>query len=275
RTIIVTHCEDTPTVMANEAAAREKYGEAIPIHEHPHIRSREACLKSSTLAVELARKHGTRLHVLHLTTADELRHFSAGPLDDKQITVEACVHHLYFSAEDYADKGALIKCNPAIKTAADREALRQAVAEDRIDVIATDHAPHTWEEKHAGNYFNEPAGLPLVQHAVPMALELVHDGVLGLEKAVEKLSHGPARMFGVQERGYLREGWFADLILVDMDNPQMVRKEDVLYKCGWSPLEGRRLRSRILKTFVNGDLAYDEGVFAAQPVGQRLRFRPA
>ncbi len=272
RTTIITHCEDTPIIRANEDAARAKYGDNIPISEHPNIRSREACFKSSQLAVDLARRHGTRLHVLHLTTADELAHFSKGPVENKRITVEACVHHLYFSADDYAEKGSLIKCNPAIKLAADREALRRAVAEDLIDVVATDHAPHTWEEKHAGNYFNEPAGLPLVQHAVAMVLEMVHDGYFDIAHAVKKMSHDPARLFGVEERGHIREGYFADLILVDMDDSQLVRREDVLYKCGWTPLEGRTLRSRVTHALVNGVHCYAQGEFSGGPVGQRLGF---
>ncbi len=272
QTTIITHCEDSPTIFANEDAARAKYGDHIPIAEHPNIRSREACFKSSKLAVDLARRHGTRLHVLHLTTAEELAHFSVGPVENKRITVEACVHHLYFSADDYAEKGSLIKCNPAIKLASDREALRRAVADDLIDVVATDHAPHTWEEKHAGNYFNEPAGLPLVQHAVPMVLEMVHDGYFDIAHAVKKMCHDPARLFGVVDRGHIREGYFADLILVDMQQPQTVRREDVLYKCGWSPLEGRTLRSRITHTLVNGTLSYANGQFNGGPVGQRLAF---
>lgn len=272
RTTIITHCEDTPIIQANEQAARAKYGDNIPISEHPNIRSREACFKSSQLAVDLARRHGTRLHVLHLTTADELAHFSVGPVENKRITVEACVHHLYFSADDYAEKGSLIKCNPAIKLASDREALRRAVADDLIDVVATDHAPHTWDEKHAGNYFNEPAGLPLVQHAVPMVLEMVHDGYFDIAHAVKKMSHDPARLFGVIERGHIREGYFADLILVDMEQSQQVRREDVLYKCGWSPLEGRTLRSRVTHALVNGVHSYAQGTFNGGPVGQRLGF---
>lgn len=272
QTTIITHCEDTPIIRANEEAARAKYGDDVPIGEHPNIRSREACFKSSKMAVDLARRHGTRLHVLHLTTADELAHFSVGPVENKRITVEACVHHLYFSADDYAEKGSLIKCNPAIKLASDREALRRAVADDLIDVVATDHAPHTWEEKHAGNYFNEPAGLPLVQHAVPMLLELVHDGYFDIAHAVKKMAHDPARLFGVVERGHIREGYFADLIIVDMDDAQQVSRDDVLYKCGWSPLEGRTLRSQITHTIVNGSLCYSNGRFTAGPLGQRLAF---
>ncbi|MCB1798955.1 MAG: dihydroorotase, partial [Gammaproteobacteria bacterium] len=220
--LIATHCEDTPTIQANEQRYREQYGDQIPVRFHPMIRSEEACWKSSSFAVDLARRHGTRLHVLHLTTARELALFAPGPIGDKQITSEACVHHLYFSEADYERRGSFIKCNPAIKRAEDRAALRRALAEDRLDVIATDHAPHTLEEKQDTSYFNTPAGLPLVQHALAMALELVHDGDLSLPRLVHKVSHGPAELFRVHERGYLREGYWADLTLVDLDAPQRI-----------------------------------------------------
>jgi dihydroorotase len=271
-TQVVTHCEDTPTILANEARYREQYGEQIPMRFHPLIRSEEACWKSSSMAVELAKKHGTRLHVLHLTTAREMALFEPGPVRGKRITAEACVHHLYFSDADYEQRDTLIKCNPAIKTAEDRAALRKALAEDRIDVIATDHAPHTWEEKHNPSYFKAPAGLPLVQHALCMALELVHDGDLSIEQLVRKTAHAPADLFGIGERGYLREGYWADLALVDMHKPQTVVREDVLYKCGWSPLEGDTLRSSVQMTFVNGELKYDRGRFLGEANGRRLVF---
>ena len=271
-TQVVTHCEDTPTILANEAHYREQYGEQIPMRFHPLIRSEEACWKSSSMAVELAKRHGTRLHVLHLTTAREMALFEPGPVKGKRITAEACVHHLYFSDADYEQRDTLIKCNPAIKTAEDRAALRKALAEDRIDVIATDHAPHTWEEKHNPSYFKAPAGLPLVQHALCMALEMVHDGDLGIEQLVRKTAHAPADLFGIGERGYLREGYWADLALVDMHKPQTVVREDVLYKCGWSPLEGDTLRSSVQMTFVNGELKYDRGRFLGEANGQRLVF---
>lgn len=271
-TLIATHCEDTPTILANEARYREQYGEQIPMRFHPVIRSEEACWKSSSMAVDLARLHGTRLHVLHLTTARELALFEAGPLDGKRITAEACVHHLYFSDDDYEALGSQIKCNPAIKTAEDRAALRAALAEDRLDVIATDHAPHTREEKQAPSYFKAPAGLPLVQHALCMALELVHDGVLDLSQLVRKVAHAPAHLFGIRDRGFLREGYHADVVLVDLDAPQSVCREDVLYKCGWSPLEERILRSSVLATFVNGELKYERGRFLGEPNGVRLEF---
>ncbi|MCB1925458.1 MAG: dihydroorotase [Gammaproteobacteria bacterium] len=270
--LVATHCEDTPTIKANEERYRAEYGDEIPIHLHPLIRSEEACWRSSSFAVDLARRFATRLHVLHLTTARELDLFETGPIAGKRITAEACVHHLYFSEADYAQRGNLIKCNPAIKTAADRAALRAALAEDRLDVIATDHAPHTLDEKAATSYFKSPAGLPLVQHALAMALELVHDGVMPLPQLVHKVSHGPAELFRVHERGYLREGYWADLVLVDMDRPQQVMREQVLYKCGWSPLEGDTLRSSIVATVVNGELKYHDGHFLGDACGRRLTF---
>ena len=269
--LIATHCEDTPMINANEAAARRQYGEDVPMSEHPHIRSEEACYKSSSLAVELARRHGSRLHVLHLTTARELELFTAGPAADKRITSEACVHHLFYAASDYEKLGARIKCNPAIKTAADREALVKAVASDLIDVIATDHAPHTAEEK-ASSYFKAPAGLPLVQHALLMVLEHVHDGHFDISTAVRKTSHAVADIFGVRERGYIREGWFADLVLVDPDRPCKVRPEDLIYKCGWSPLEGYKFRSSIRATLVNGEIVWQDDKLTGAIAGQRLAF---
>jgi dihydroorotase len=271
-TLIATHCEDTPSIQVNEQRYREQYGDEIPIRFHPLIRSEEACWKSSSMAVGLARKHGTRLHVLHLTTARELALFEPGPISAKRITAEACVHHLYFSESDYEQRGSFIKCNPAIKRAEDRAALRAALAEDRLDVIATDHAPHTLEEKQQRSYFKAPAGLPLVQHALAMALELVHDGVLSLPHAVHKVSHGPAEMFNVRERGYLREGYWADLVLVDMNTQHRIERDEVLYKCGWSPLEGDTLRSRVTTTLVNGELKYREGEFFGGASGVRLEF---
>ncbi len=271
-TLIATHCEDTPTILANEEKYRAEFGEQIPMHLHPLIRSEEACWKSSSFAVELAQRHGTRLHVLHLTTARELELFQTGPAADKQITTEACVHHLYFDDDDYSEKGSFIKCNPAIKTRKDKLALQQALVADRLDLIGTDHAPHTLEEKQQSSYFKAPAGLPLVQHAVPMVLELVHDHVMSLEQAVSKMCHAPAEIFRVQERGYLREDYFADLVLLDLQQDQTVTREDVLYKCGWSPLEGRTLRSSISQTFVNGELKFDNGQFIGAANGQRLKF---
>lgn len=270
---VVTHCEDTPTILANEAAARARYGDAIPVREHPLIRSREACLKSSTLAVGLARRHGTLLHVLHLTTADELVLFQRGPVGSKQITVEACVHHLSMNDGLYETLGNRIKCNPAIKTEADRLALLQAVRDDIIDVIATDHAPHTAEEKARNDYTKAPGGLPLVQHALLMLFELVARQELDLPTLVRKTSHAVAERFGVVDRGYLREGYWADLVLVDPDAVTEVTPDSLLYKCGWSPLEGRRLPARIDATWVNGELAWADARLQPRRAGNRLRFR--
>jgi len=269
--LLAAHCEDTPTIKANEERYRAEYGDDIPMRLHPIIRSEEACWKSSSLAVELAKRHGTRLHVLHLTTARELALFEAGAGDGKRITAEACVHHLFFDDADYEEKGSLIKCNPAIKTGADRAALRWALADGLLDVIGTDHAPHTLEEK-GGTYFKAPAGLPLVQHVLAMALELYHDGVLTLPQVVDKCAHSPARLFGVRERGYLREGYRADLALVDLDASHTITREEVLYKCGWSPLEGRTLRSRVKATFVNGVPVYRGNAVQEGAAGMRLEF---
>lgn len=269
--LIATHCEDTPMIEAAADVARARYGDDVPMSEHPTIRSEAACYKSSSLAVSLARQHDARLHVLHLTTARELELFTAGPAAGKRITAEACVHHLRYDAADYERLGTQIKCNPAIKTAADREALVQAVADDLIDVIATDHAPHTAEEK-ASLYFTAPAGLPLVQHALLMVLEHVHDGHFSLEHAVRKTSHAVADIFGIRERGYIREGYWADLVLVDPDQPTTVRREDLLYKCGWSSLEGDTLRSSIRATLVNGELAWVDGQLMNVIAGRRLGF---
>ncbi|MCW0376565.1 dihydroorotase [Xanthomonas sacchari] len=269
-TPIITHCEDTPTIDATLAAFKEKYGEALTPDMHPDIRSREACLKSSQLAVSLAKKHGTRLHVLHISTADELALFTPGPIQGKRITAETCIHFLRFDRADYATLGNLIKCNPAIKDASDREALIRAIAEDVIDVLATDHAPHTWEEK-SKPYAQAPSGLPLVQYALVAALELVHEGRLSVAQVVHKFAHAPALLFDVHERGFLREGYHADLVLID-DTAFTVRREDVLSKCGWSPFEGRSFRSRIAATWVNGVLAWDGTRLVGTPNGQRLAF---
>jgi dihydroorotase len=269
---VATHCEDTPMIRKAEQRAREKYGDAVPMSEHPKIRSAEACYKSSSLAVGLARRHGTRLHVLHLTTARELSLFDAGPIAGKRITAEVCVHHLWYEESSYAALGAKIKCNPAIKTAADRDALQRAVAADVIDVIATDHAPHTLEEK-SRPYFEAPSGLPLVQHSLLMLLEQHRDGLYSLEKIVEKAAHGPAVLFGIERRGFVREGYFADLVAVDLDGSTLVDADEIRYKCGWSPLEGTRFHSRVLMTMVNGVPVYRAG----QPTGARaaraLEFR--
>jgi dihydroorotase len=275
-TPIITHCEDTPMIDAAQAAAREKYGENVPVEMHPDIRSREACIKSTRLALELARRHGTRLHVLHISTADELDLFDPGPLIDaagvrKRITAETCVHFLRFARADYATRGNFIKCNPAVKDDSDRDALRRALAEDRIDVLATDHAPHTLEEKQQP-YLQAPSGLALVQEALVAALECVHEGHFGVTKVVEKFAHAPAQLFDVAERGFLREGYFADLVLVDPDAPYTVRRDRVLSRCGWSPFEGVRFKSRVAATFVNGELVWDGERLIGEARGQRLRF---
>ncbi len=271
-TLVATHCEDSPTIEANEAAYREKYGEDVPIEEHPNIRSAEACFLSSSLAVELARRHDTRLHVLHLSTAREMELFEAKPLEEKRITAEVCAHHLFFDDSDYDFKGTFIKCNPAIKSREDRDALRKALLEGKLDVIGTDHAPHTLDEK-LNSYFQAPSGLPLVQHALPMLMELYHDRLLSLALLVEKACHAPARLFQIEERGYLREGYWADLVIVDPKAASRVERDSVLYKCGWSPLEGQKLRSSVVTTLVNGQVVYNRGRFNEQPVGQRLTFR--
>ena len=269
--VIATHCEDTPTIVANEARARAAFGDAIPMREHPRIRSAEACLKSSRLAVELARRHGSRLHVLHLTTAAELPLFTAGPLADKRITAEVCVHHLFFNDSWYAPLGADIKCNPAIKTRADQSALRQAVREDRIDVIATDHAPHTAAEK-AAPYLDAPAGLPLSQHALLALVDEVRSGELTIEQVVRKTAHAPAQLFDVRDRGFVREGYWADLVVVDPEGLTTVDEEPVYAKCAWTPFRGITFRARITHTFVNGELAYANGRFAEEVRGRALEY---
>jgi len=267
--LIATHCEDSPLIRANELAYREKYGEDIPIEAHPLIRSEESCYKSSSFAVELARRHDARLHVLHLTTARELELFDAGPVTDKSVTAEVCVHHLFFDESRYEDLGARIKCNPAIKTAADREGLLAGLVNDKIDVIATDHAPHTLEEK-GESYFKSPAGLPLVQHAMLSLLEHFHDGRLPLELIVKKTSHSVAELFGIKDRGYLREGYWADMVLVDPERPTLVSGDNVMAKCGWSPFEGYEFRSTIAATLVNGVVAYRDGALTDAILGQRM-----
>lgn len=269
--LIATHCEDTPTIIANEAKAREDFGEDVPMHEHPYIRSAEACLKSSSLAVSLAKKHNSRLHVLHLTTARELALFESGPIARKRITAEACVHHLFFNDSWYGTLGADIKCNPAIKSRADQLALKEALAVDRIDVIATDHAPHTKAEK-AGGYFDTPAGLPLVQHALLSLVEHVKAGEFTIEQIAQKTAHAPATLFDVAERGFLREGYWADLVVIDPNATTVVDDEPVYAKCGWTPFRGITFRSRISHTFVNGALAFDQGRFDEDVRGRALTF---
>lgn len=272
RVPIITHCEDTPMIEAEMARARAKYGDDIPVDLHGEIRSREACIKSTRLAIELARRHGTSLHVLHISTAEELALFQAGPVEGKQITAETCVHFLHFARADYATRGNFIKCNPAIKEASDRAALLRAVADDVVDVLATDHAPHTLEEKQQP-YLTAPSGLPLVQDFLSCALDKVHAGHFSLEHLVKKICHAPALRFGIQERGFLREGYFADFVLVDPDAPFEVRRENVLSRCGWSPFEGESFRSRVAATYVNGLLAWDGRELVGAPQGRRLAFK--
>ena len=271
---IATHCEDTPMIKAAEAAARARWGEDVPAAEHARIRGREACYKSTLMAINLARRTNARLHVLHLTTAEEASLFSPGPVRGKRVTAEACVHHLWFDDRDYAAQGHRIKCNPSIKEPADRAAIRRAVADGRIDVIATDHAPHTAEEK-AQAYFKAPSGLPLVQHSLLMLLDLWKQGALPLETLVMRAAHAPAELFGIVDRGHIRPGMWADLVLVDPERPTEVTKGGLLYKCGWSPLEGHRFACSVDMTVVNGHVAYEDGRLREDaPRGRELEFQP-
>jgi len=269
--IVLTHCEDSPMIWANEDAAREKYGDDVPFTEHPNIRSAEACYASSSFAIELARKHDALLHVLHLTTAMEMPQFSDAHRSEKRITAEVCVHHLWFDESRYDELGPRIKCNPAIKRAADRQALVAALNEGRIDIIATDHAPHTADEKD-GTYFKAPAGLPLVQHALLTLFDLVASGQISVELLVDRACHASADIFGMKERGYVREGWYADLVLVDPARPYLVTADNVLYKCGWSPFEGHEFSATIETTIVNGDIVYRDGALTGRIAGRRLDF---
>ncbi len=270
--LIATHCEDEDTVKKNLEEAKMKYGDDIPAQLHPEIRSEDACYLSSSQAVKLARKHGTRLHVLHLTTEKELELFESGrDLSKKKITNEVCVHHLTFSNKDYASKGHLIKCNPAIKAESDRLALWNALEQHQIDIIATDHAPHSWEEK-SENYIQAPAGLPLVQHALTLMLNSEY---IRPTQVVHKMCHAPADCFRVVDRGYIREGYYADLVVWDPNAPKWkVQKENILYKCGWSPLEGKYFSGDVESVFVNGHLAFHQGEFDLSQKGRRVTFRP-
>jgi dihydroorotase len=269
--LVATHCEDTPTIIENEENYRQIYGDEIPFELHPTIRSEEACVKSSSLAIELAKAHDTRLHVLHISTAKEAEVFSDLPISEKRITAEVCCHFLAFSEEDYASKGALIKCNPAIKSAADRAALFQGLLDGRLDVIGTDHAPHTWEEKQ-GNYFEAPSGLPLVQYTLPTLLEHYQDGIFSLEFIVEKTSHAVAELFNIKERGYIREGYWADLVVVDVEKGITASHKDVISKCKWTPFDGYEFRSSVYATVVNGDLVYINSKVRTGTNGQRVEF---
>ena len=270
--LIAVHCEDEATIRKNTEIAKEKYGEDIPVTEHHLIRSEEACYISSSKAVELAKKTGARLHLFHISTAKETELFRNDiPLKDKKITAEVCVHHLTFTNDDYDTKGNFIKWNPAVKTQKDKEGLWKALLDDRIDVIATDHAPHTLEEK-SQNYLQAPSGGPLVQHSLNVMLENFKNGKISLEKIVEKMCHNPAILFEIEKRGFIKEGYKADLVLVDLNNSYTVSKENLLYKCGWSPLEGTKFHSKITHTFVNGFLAFENGKVSDEKHGERLLF---
>jgi dihydroorotase len=270
--LIATHCEDEDTIRQNSVQMREKYGDNVPIELHPIIRDVEACYKSSSMAIALAKKHNTRLHVLHISTAEELDLFDNSiPLPQKRITAEVCVHHLWFSADDYLTLGTQIKCNPAIKEKRHREALLPALLADKLDIIATDHAPHTWAEKQ-GNYWQAPSGLPLIQYSLPMMLEFYHQGKISLEKIIEKMCHAPAVCFQIEKRGFVREGYWADLVLVDLADNETITKDKLYYKCGWSPVEGYTFQSKVTHTLVSGHLVYENGQFDESKKGERLLF---
>ncbi|MBS1558714.1 MAG: dihydroorotase [Bacteroidetes bacterium] len=270
--LIAAHCEHEPTVRQNTEAWKVKFGENIPVHEHMNIRSEEACYRSSAFAVDLARKHGTKLHILHISTAKEISLFNHSlPLEKKKITAEACIHHLWFNEKDYDRLGTKIKWNPAIKTEKDQQAVFQAVLNNQIDVIATDHAPHTLEEK-SNLYFNAPSGGPLVQHSLVAMLEFYHRKKISLERIAEKMCHNPSILFQIEDRGFIREGYFADLVLVNQNQPWTVSRENILAKCGWSPFEGQRFSSSVQKTWVSGNLVYADGKIIEHAPGMRLRF---
>jgi len=270
--LIATHCEDEATIKSNLEHYKQLLGDNIPVTYHPKIRSAEACYLSSSMAVELAKKHNTRLHILHISTANETNLFSNDiPLANKRITAEACIHHLWFTDADYETKGNLIKWNPAVKTEADRDGILKAVLDGRIDVIATDHAPHTIEEK-AQPYLQAPSGGPLVQHALPAMLELYHHGKITLEQIAEKMAHNVATIFQLEKRGFIREGYWADMALVNLNNPWQVNKGNILYKCGWSPFEGSTFKAKVISTIVSGNLVYENGNFANEKSGHRMTF---
>ncbi|MDB9961105.1 dihydroorotase [Oceanihabitans sp.] len=270
--LIAVHCEDEGTIKHNLEKYKSKFGDDIPIKHHPDIRSEEACYLSSSKAIALAKKTGARLHVFHLSTAKETHLFTNKiPLKDKKITAEVCIHHLWFTDKDYDEKGTLIKWNPAVKSEKDRDGLWEALLDDRIDVIATDHAPHTIEEK-SNNYMNAPSGGPLVQHALPALLELYHNGKITIEKIVEKMCHNPAILFQIEKRGFIKQGYFADLVIVDLNDSWTVHKDNILYKCGWSPFEGTTFKSRITHTFINGTLVYNNLKFNDVKAAKQLTF---
>jgi dihydroorotase len=270
--LVATHCEDEATIKKNMEIARGRYGENVPVSRHAYIRSAEACYRSSSKAIELASRHNARLHILHLSSAMEMDLFSAGKVKDKKITAEVCIHHLWFDDRDYITKGNRIKWNPAVKTAKDKEALWQALLDDKIDVIATDHAPHTLEEKE-NTYFKAPSGGPLVQHALVAMLEMSFKGIIPLEKVVQKMCHAPADLFRIDRRGYIREGYYADLVLVDPNRSWSVSRNNILYKCGWSPFEGQEFSHAVVSTFVNGEEVYKSGETLNIIAGKRLRFQ--
>ena len=270
--LIAVHCEDEATILHNTEWVRNKFGEDVPVYFHPVIRDEEACYRSTSLAVDLAAKYGTRLHILHLSTAREMELLRADiPLSDKRITAEVCVHHLLFDSRDYFTRGNLIKWNPAIKSARDKEALIQGLLDGKIDVVATDHAPHTLAEKQ-NTYFKSPSGGPLVQHSLVAMLEFCQQGILNPGQVVSKMCHAPADLFRIDRRGYIREGYYADLVLVDPNSRWTVSADNLLYKCGWSPLTGMSFTSAVTHTFVNGNLVYDQGRFQEQYRGMRLSF---
>lgn len=270
--LIAVHCEDEQTIRTNSAKMKAEYGEDLPIRFHPLIRNDEACYKSSSMAIQLAKKHDTRLHILHISTAKETALFRNDiPLKEKKITAEACIHHLWFDERSYDEKGTLIKWNPAVKSQKDKEAIWSALLDDRIDIIATDHAPHTLEEKQ-NTYFKAPSGGPLVQHALVAMLEFYHQGKVSLEWIVTKMCHAPADCFQLKDRGFIREGFYADLVVVDPYKPWTVTKQNILYQCAWSPFEGTVFKSSVRKTFVNGNLVYNQGVFDETTRGMRLEF---
>ena len=273
KTLIATHCEDDELIKQNQKRIIEEYGEDLPAYFHPIIRNEEACFASSSMAVELAKKYNTRLHILHISTAKELELFeNKTPLKQKRITAEACIHHLWFCDDDYKTKGNFIKWNPAVKTMYDRDKIFEAVLDGRIDVIATDHAPHTLEEKQQP-YLKAPSGGPLVQHSLQALLDFYHDKKITLEQIARKASHNVADIFAIEKRGYIREGYYADLVLIDLHKPQTVTKENILYKCKWSPFEGHTFKSSIVTTFVNGNKVYDKGNFDEDKKGERLLFK--
>lgn len=270
--LIATHCEDEPTILRNTEMYKEKYGDAVTARMHPEIRSHEACFLSSSAAVSLAKQHGTQLHILHISTEKETHLFdNALPLKDKKITAEACIHHMWFNDEDYDRLGMLIKWNPAVKARADQKGILKALLDDRIDVIATDHAPHTWEEKQ-NSYFKSPSGGPLIQHSVVAMMEFYKQGKISIERVVEKMCHNPAILFRIEKRGYIREGYFADLVLVDPNSEWIVNKENIIAKCGWSPFEDQTFSSTIDTTWVSGHQAYHRGKFDESHMGQRMTF---